>query len=113
MAGCNTLSTACTLIACESGLTVQLADPRLPDAYTVELELPDGTTLVRSCGATACGSTVFFADVTPATAVVRFVVDDEVRHQQTVTPAYTTERPNGPGCPPVCRQGTATVQVPG
>lgn len=114
LAGCNVLPTACTLIACESGLTIQVSNPRLPPTYQVELDLPDGTTLVRACAAaTPCGGGVFFEGVTPATATVRFIVEGGVTHQQTVTPTYQNHRPNGAGCPPVCRQGTAAIQVPG
>jgi hypothetical protein len=111
LAGCAGIATACTLIGCNDGLRVTLIGTHLPSPYTVEVHLPDGTVVARSCpNAASCGNAVFFDDITPSTALVRFV-GGETTVERTVTPTYSTFRPNGRGCPPECRQGHATLQL--
>ena len=100
----------CTLIGCQSGLTVALtSQPAVPyrvEAYTIG----DGPRFVRECpGTAACP--IFFQDFTPGHVFLDVVVGSATAtHERNVT--YTVSRPNGPGCDPECRQATVTVSPP-
>ena len=102
----------CTLIGCTSGLTVTLAT-RPAGAFRIELRVPGvAAPYVFDCADPAvCANGATFEEIVPETATVtvttaRGIVVREVR------PSYTTSRPNGDDCPPVCRQGTVTVPIP-
>jgi hypothetical protein len=111
LTGCGGIIAACTLIGCTDGLSVTVIGTHLPSPYTIEVHLPDGTVEARSCpNAASCGNTLFFDGITPSTALLRFV-GGENAVERTVTPTYSTFRPNGRGCPPECRQGHATLQL--
>ena len=98
---------ACTLIGCTDGLTVELTGTPA-GAYRVELEVPGEAQrrVVRCDSPGACGP-VFF-EVTPAVATVHVVTAAGTRSQE-VRPAYQVNQPNGPDCPPRCRQARVTV----
>lgn len=89
----------CTQIGCSDGLNVEL------DGFTEEVELElaaGGETRTVTCQPPGpCHH--FVPDFTPeeVTATV-FLPDRE--EERTFTPEYREERPNGPDCPPVCRQ---------
>jgi hypothetical protein len=46
---------------------------------------------------------------TPAMAHLTVAVDGTTYLDETLIPAYTTSRPNGPDCDPVCTQGSAEL----
>lgn len=102
----------CTLIGCTDGLTVALAT-RPAGAFRIELRVPGvATPYVFDCPDPArCASGALFEELTPeaATVTVTTARGSVVRE---VRPTYTTSRPNGDDCPPVCRQGTVTVPIP-
>lgn len=98
----------CTKIGCSDGLNVLVENaPATP--YTVEAVLPDGTSVAAQCeAAPGCEGGVFLADVTAAEVTLRIAAGGGTS-SQAVRPEYVETQPNGPGCPPTCRQ--ARVQV--
>jgi hypothetical protein len=112
LAGCNGFDGLCTLVDCDSGLLVQLAQtPTGP--YRIEVWLPgDDSTQVFECANPATCGNAFFADFTPKSVVIRVITDAGVR-QETAQPTYSVSQPNGPHCEPTCRNATVTVPLPG
>src|SRR5215831_2991282 len=49
---------------------------------------------------------------TPSTVRVRQLVGGTAILDQTVSPAYQVNQPNGPGCGPICQQGRADWSLP-
>jgi hypothetical protein len=49
---------------------------------------------------------------TPVTVHVRQLVDGTAILDQTVSPTYLTDEPNGPGCGPICHQAAAMWTIP-
>lgn len=102
---------ACTLIGCESGLEVQLVGaPAAP--YRIEASAPgQASPHIIECTARApCGPNVFLRDFTPEVATIRVIVGADAT-TRSVQPTYETVQPNGPGCPPTCRHGKATIDL--
>lgn len=94
----------CTLIGCESGVNILLGSGYVTPV-TVEAGPVDGAMQSRTCdSALACTAGVFFADLSAPELRVRVISagDTIVR---TVRPDYRVTQPNGPDCPPTCRQG--------
>ena len=102
-------SQVCTLIGCESGLTVAAA-PAPAGAWTVIVEAGDTTRTVECLTQRDCAEGAFFRDFTPTAATVRVIAAGDTT-EQTVTPAYGTLQPNGPECPPTCRRATVTIRT--
>jgi len=101
----------CTLIGCTNGLSIALA--RIPSvAYTVHLLVEGEAPREVSCPdpSRCSGPAFFFENTLPAVATV-VITTAAGEARQEVRPIYTTNRPNGRGCDPVCRNGTATVTV--
>lgn len=113
LSGCNgLLPTDCTLIDCDDGLSVELA--AIPTGtYQVEVLLPTGEIHAAECPDTSrCGPGIFFfSGVTAAEVTIRVTTEAGTR-SETVRPRYLESRPNGPGCPPLCRQARVTVGLP-
>lgn len=89
----------CTQIGCSDGLNVEL------DGFSEEVELElaaDGETRTMTC--LPPGPCIHFVpDFTPAEVTATAYLPDR-EEERTFTPEYREERPNGPDCPPVCRQ---------
>jgi hypothetical protein len=49
---------------------------------------------------------------TPSSIEVHQTLDGTVVLDQTISPTYQTNQPNGPGCGPICRQATAAWTIP-
>lgn len=104
LAGC-TSDPGCTLIGCVSQLTVRL---------------PAGTTAGTACVEGVCTSEVVGGELRVPlsrraegqTAAVTVTVAGRAQPYEGVVPLERT-RPNGPRCPPVCVNGTATLDVEG
>lgn len=94
------LPTACTQIGCADGLNVEL------DGFDeeVELELTAGeeTRTVTCLPPGPCHH--FIPDFTPAEVTATAFLADGTEEERPFTPEYREERPNGPDCPPICRQ---------
>lgn len=96
----------CTQIGCNSGLIVELPD--VPSPYTVSVRVPgqDRPARVAECGPDRpCTGSEFFADYTPDVVEIQVTAAGDSR-TEVFRPEYESVRPNGPGCPPVCRQAT-------
>jgi hypothetical protein len=102
----------CTEIGCSNGLLVRLAGT---PAGPVRVEiLGDGGAArhVYECGKPVeCADGVFFAELASGDVRVR-VTSAAGTLTHAARPAYVLTRPNGPDCPPVCRQATLTVPLP-
>ncbi len=101
----------CTKIGCESGLSV-VVEGTPPAPYRVEARAAGESPRVRECPSPQeCGQ-IFFADFLPAEVTVEVIAGAE-RSSRTVRPQVETVQPNGPDCPPTCRQARVTVPWPG
>lgn len=99
---------ACTQIGCSDVLTV-VVENAPPTPYTVEVILPDDTRRTARCEAgPGCNAGLFFEGVTSEEVTVR-ITDGAGSSSEVVHPNYHVVQPNGPGCPPICKQ--ARVQV--
>lgn len=99
---------ACTMIGCESGVRVEFAQAP-PHPFTVQVTFPDGTSQSASCDRPgSCVDGVFFAGDTPDRVTVR-VTTATGTATHSLEPVYRSTQPNGPDCPPTCRQGTVRV----
>jgi len=102
----------CTKIGCESGLQVELGGAPV-GPFRVEAQAAGGgAARVFECPAGQRCEIAFFADFTPAEATVRVITGGRTT-ERTVRPTYERVQPNGPGCPPICRQGRVRVEVEG
>ena len=100
---------ACTLIGCSDGVTIIVAGAP-PARYTVALELPDGRRRSLRCEAAAgCAAGLFFEDVSAEQVTVE-ISSDAGTSVHEVRPSYVESQPNGPDCPPVCRQARVEVR---
>ncbi len=110
--GCDTLSPRfCTDMGCyNDGLIVELQGT-MADEFTVMAEAVGEEPRVMECSPAApCGSTVFFEDFTPEQVRVTYS-SAAGSIERTFSPTYVVARPNGPHCPPACRQGTVQFQI--
>ena len=109
------LTEACTLMGCESGLTVHLASmPAAPFRVEVSAHGP-GTqpVYVYDCASlTACRQDLFFAGFVAEQAVVTVRVGTATRTTTFSRLSYQHFRPNGPDCEPDCLQATVTADLP-
>ena len=113
LAGCQSVTgQVCTLIGCESGLSVELTGS-LGVPFRVEVTT-EGSPLrmVRECPTAADCQRIFFADYTPSSPVIRVITgSDTTTVRRTVE--YARHEPNGPGCGPICRVGVVPVDLAG
>ena len=101
--------TACTLIGC-TGLVVEVTGAPAQTPVTVVVTAPDGSTRSATC-TSATGTCPFsFPDFTPASVTIRVSAGTKTT-EETRQPAYEVTRPNGPGCPPECRNARVTVAL--
>jgi hypothetical protein len=110
LAGCSSGSPPpqiCTLIGCESGLEIVL-EARPAGAFRVEASAPGQPARVIDCPTAASCERIFFDDFTPDSVTVR-VTAAAGAMSWNGRPSYRTLQPNGPACPPTCRQATVRV----
>ena len=108
--GCDLANpTACTLIGC-TGLTVEVTGGPGQTPVTVVVIAPDGSTRSATCASATGTCPVSFPDFTPASVTVRVSIGAQTI-EQTRQPAYEVTRPNGPACPPECRNARVTVAL--
>jgi hypothetical protein len=99
--------TACTLIGCEDGFTLEVLGG-VPAPATVRVSWEGGELTFSCAPGAACQA--FVGSATPESITVQVTWDDGGFTLST-TPAYSNVRPNGRGCPPVCRQARVEVRV--
>ncbi len=116
-AACDSPTEVCTLVGCDSGLTVQLSG--LPvGAFTVEVfpESPalDPPVYRYECtpGPQPCSTRVLFPGLYVEQPYVRVTsaLGTVTHHEPDVT--YQTSYPNGRQCGPECRSATVSVGIP-
>ena len=120
----------CPMLICNDALALYLVGIRSDD-YTLTATAPDGTSVQVLCvdgigqsGARAgraraeCGRTagmrprsVLFLDLTPEVVTVTLAWDGNEISQK-LEPEYDLYQPGGPDCPPMCRVGSAVLNVP-
>jgi hypothetical protein len=105
---------ACTRIGCDDGWTVELVGAAaLPATYTIRVLVDDAVVASVQCTPTQpCGEQVFLPGLTAAEAELE-IVGGAAPLRWTVTPEYSTLQPNGPNCPPTCRQARVQVRLTG
>ncbi|HJQ35979.1 MAG TPA: hypothetical protein VKB93_02460 [Thermoanaerobaculia bacterium] len=111
---CSSATAVCTLIGCESGVTVHLS--ALPSGpFHVEVK-PSGASDVRyvfDCtGASDCRQDIFFPGLITEDVIVTVTVGSASKQTQVSNLAYESQRPNGADCPPDCRTVTVVAQIP-
>jgi hypothetical protein len=101
------------------GRPVTCKAPPIGGGGTIPCEGGDGEEITRTreeiriCGAAGCRGTGATEEVleiaaTPRRVRVRLRQGDRPVAEKTFAPSYVVRRPNGPGCPPLCRQATRT-----
>jgi hypothetical protein len=105
---------ACTEMGCYSGLTIQLQGT-IPEAFAVEVSIPGDEPVRVECPQGGdplyCESDrLFLAERTPEVLTVRVSWEDN-DVVASFQPNYETVRPNGPDCPPECRQAEVTLDL--
>lgn len=114
---CDSPLEVCTLIGCDSGLTVQLSSLPVGE-FTVEVlgESPGlhPPAYRYECvpGAQPCSARILFPGLYLENPYVRITtaVGTVVHFAEDVT--YRTSYPNGRQCGPECRTATVTVDIP-
>ena len=105
----------CTLIGCNSGLTVHL-NTKPAGTYKVEvfpLSPNQQPAYVYECSnVSSCQQDIFFASLIVSHPFVRITTSAGTKTVEIPTVNYVTSRPNGPGCDPECRQATVNVDIP-
>jgi hypothetical protein len=110
------ISTMCTLLGCESGITVHLASlPAGPFRIEVRPAGGQGAAYVFDCGGAqvTCQQDIFFADLISDHVFITVTAGGLSRDTEVTTVTYTSHRPNGPNCGPDCRTAIVTALVPG
>ena len=97
----------CTLIGC-TGLVIEVTGAPAQTAVTVVVTAPDGSTRSTTCTSATGTCPVSFPDFTPASVTIRVLTGTRTI-EETRQPMYEVSRPNGPGCPPECRNARVTV----
>jgi hypothetical protein len=113
---CDSVTGVCTLIGCDSGLTVRL-DALPTGAFTVDVyaNSPNESPSYRyECtpGEFSCPQDVFFTDFLAEDPYIRVTTTDGSVLTQVFGLTYTSSRPNGRNCPPICRNTSTTVAIP-
>jgi hypothetical protein len=102
---------ACTLIGCEDGWAVEVVGAALPSTYTVRAVVDGQVVASRACTPeNPCGRELFLPGVTAAAADLE-IVGADLSLRWTVRPEYRVVMPNGPDCPPTCRQARVQVRL--
>ena len=106
--GCNDVTgQACTLIGCSDGLNVEVQG--VMSDVSVEATSATGETRTAPCQAFSDSTCwVHFDDFVPDEVTIR-VADGDNQVSVTTKPAYESLQPNGPDCPPTCRQATVVI----
>lgn len=107
--GCDgSVDVACTEIGCSDGLAV-VVHGQSGAQYDVEASATGGETRTGSCVIDVSGScSVFFYGFLPDEVTVA-VTGAGQQMFSTLQPAYEDVQPNGPDCPPTCRQATIAI----
>jgi hypothetical protein len=100
-------SGACTLIGC-TGLVVEVTGAPGLTPVTVVVTAPDGSSRSSTCTGATGTCLVSFADFAPASVTIRVTTGAQTT-EVTRQPTYEVTRPNGPACPPECRNARVVM----
>ncbi len=101
---------ACTKIGCIDGIALNLSSS-LPNTAVVEI-IYDGQTNTLSCAQGNCiNQTVFISNITPKTFTVRISNNGSILSESVHRPTYKNTQPNGPDCPPICKQVEVSINL--
>lgn len=104
----------CTLASCSTGLRVDLSSA-LPEGSRLEIFEVATPAQVRTVPCTAsqrCEQFVFLVDYQPTGPIqIRIVTPGRTVTGSPITPVFQTVTPNGPDCPPSCRQARVNAPV--
>ena len=100
----------CTLIGCENGLAVEV-NHSLQQSFTVNVRVGAQTIHTFRCDpGQPCRA--FVSNQTPGEVTITIDAGGgQAPVSRTYRPEYRMNRPNGPDCPPECRQATVTLTV--
>ena len=104
---CGLTGPTCTLIGCP-GLVIEVTGAPNQVPMTIAVTAPDGSTRSSTCTAATGSCVAFFPDFTPASITIRVSTATQAT-EVTRQPAYELTRPNGPECPPECRNARVPV----
>jgi hypothetical protein len=108
--GCDVVGpSTCTVIGC-TGLVVEVTGVQSQTPVTVVVTAPDGSTRSATCTSATSTCPISFPDFTPATVTIRVSTGTQTT-EETRQPTYDVTRPNGPACPPECRNARVTVAL--
>jgi hypothetical protein len=96
-----------TGVACDSNVRIEVR--QLTDCHDTSTP----TAKSQTCTPNGRFEDVITIPGTPALVSVTLKSGGVIVGQRDFQPAYTSARPNGPGCDPVCRQSTQTWEVGG
>ena len=103
----------CTLVGCTDGIFVQFSGS-VPEAFTVEITGPglEPVTFDVDCAEGRCpeGPMVRVRGITPSEITVIASWEGQ-SVTETFRPRYNAYQPNGPGCDPICLQGSVTMEL--
>jgi hypothetical protein len=117
VAACDPGGTACTQIGCDDQLTLTFVNENGDPITDLAGELEfDGQTLAFDCGDPDGSSTVHCdgnqLTVYAAPSQITIAATGATHEAyKTVSATYETVQPNGPDCPPTCKQATETVST--
>lgn len=102
---------ACTKIGCSDGIALKLSSS-LPTSSTIEIITESGTLKTLSCDQGFCtGNFVMIEGITPEQFTIKISNNGAVLHESSHQPTYTINKPNGPDCPPDCKQTELNIAV--
>jgi hypothetical protein len=108
--GCGVAGpSACTVIGC-TGLVVEVTGAPGQTPVTVVVIAPDGSTRSTTCTSPTGTCPFSFPFFTPASVTIRVLTGTQTT-EVTRQPMYEVTRPNGPACPPECRNARVTVAL--
>lgn len=96
----------CNSVGCDSGIYIRLLGSPA-DSFTLVLDAPGMEPDEQVCPGESCR--LFFPIIAPRVTVT--YESATARVQRTFEPDYSTSRPNGIFCPPVCEQTTLELDV--
>ncbi len=109
-AGCDSLN--CTDATCIDVVAVAVVGL---DSFVVSLEVAGQPPQTRECPLSCArfdGAWTSVFEGSPRSAALRvFGPDGQEVYQTTVRPDYHDTHPNGPTCPPTCRQANVRVEI--
>jgi len=103
---CPAVSLDMRYATCADSVSIQLDD----EVVCTERETEDGKS--QSCNPTGRFETRVIVQGTPAEVVATLSDGGTVTDERTFTPRYVETQPNGPECPPFCREASDRWDLP-